>query len=317
MTKQSTIVKMIYGSHLYGTSTPESDQEYKGVYMPSKRDIYIGRISRSLTNNTKKDKGEGVKNTPNDIDDEFYSLHHFISLACEGQTVALDMLHAPDDMILKKNWIWDEIIKNREKFYTKNLKAFIGYARRQAAKYGIKGSRLDDAKRFIDALSGSAEESRLADIWGSLPRGEHIYYPGKDRNNIEQVQICGKTFQATSRISYTLPIITNFYENYGKRAQQAANNENIDWKAISHAVRAALQVKELLIDNTITFPLKDAQVVTDIKFGKLDYTTEVTPLLDTLIDEVEELSRKSTLPEKTDRKYWDDFIIRVVQEELS
>jgi len=46
----------------------------------------------------------------------------------------MDMLHAPENMILQKTKIWDEILLNKQKFYTKNLKSFIDYARRQASK---------------------------------------------------------------------------------------------------------------------------------------------------------------------------------------
>lgn len=34
-----TIVKMVFGSFLYGTDTPESDKDYKGVFLPSWEEI--------------------------------------------------------------------------------------------------------------------------------------------------------------------------------------------------------------------------------------------------------------------------------------
>jgi hypothetical protein len=96
-------------------------------------------------------KGDS-RNTKNDVDTELYSLHYFIKLACDGQTVAMDMLHAPESMILKKSKIWDQIVENKQKFYTKNLKSFIDYARRQASKYGIKGSRINAALQVLEIL---------------------------------------------------------------------------------------------------------------------------------------------------------------------
>ena len=110
-----------------------------------------------------------------------------------------------------------------------------------------------------------------------------------------------------------LDILARFYEEYGKRAREAAENKNIDWKAISHALRAALQVRELLQHNTITFPLKDATVLRRIKQGELDYKKIVAPMLEDLMAQVEELSEKSKLPAKVDRKFWDDFIINAVE----
>jgi len=147
----NTIVKLKFGSHLYGTNTPESDIDYKGVFLPTIDEIFLNRIPKSINTNSKK-SGATSKNTKDDIDCEIYSLHYFIQLACEGQTVALDMLYAPNNMIIEKSKVWDEIVKNRSKFNTKNLKAFVSYARKQAAKYSCRGSRLNTIEKILQIL---------------------------------------------------------------------------------------------------------------------------------------------------------------------
>lgn len=119
----NTIVKMIFGSHLYGLNTESSDKDYKGIFLPSKEEILLGKIPKTIDLSTNK---TNQKNSKEDIDVEYYSLHYFIKLACMGETAALDMLHAPENMLVETSDIWKEIIKNREKFYTKNLKAFVG-----------------------------------------------------------------------------------------------------------------------------------------------------------------------------------------------
>ena len=313
----NTIVKMIFGSHLYGTSTPESDLDYKGVFMPSREQILLGNFPKSMNQGSKKDSTG--KNSPGDIDFEEYSLHYFIHLACEGETVALDMLHAPNEMILKKSPIWNLIVHNRDKFYTKNLKAFVGYARRQASKYGIKGSRLNDAYRvanFLDDYMFSELEynpnPKLSSIWDQLPTGEHIFKLEPNENGMRYYEVCGRKIGETELITSARVVVINFIRKYGERARQAANNEGIDWKAISHAFRAAYQVKQILTEGNITFPLKEATYLKLIKQGKLDYQTVVAPELETLIEEVEALSLKSNLPEKVDRVFWDNFIMKEV-----
>lgn len=303
------IVKMYFGSHLYGTATEDSDLDYKGVFLPSKEQIFLGNIPKSYSYNTKKDDS---KNTKDDVDSEIYSLHYFVKLACEGQTVAIDMLHAPKNMIIEKSEIWDNIVYHKDKFYTRNLKAFIGYARRQASKYGIKGSRLSAAKEFIDFLKSYREEIPLKEVWDLLPTGEHIHFD-IDPNGLRVYQICGKKFQETARVGYILPIMEKFYDSYGKRAKQAEENKGIDWKAVSHAIRAALQVRQLLTEHTITFPLENADYLLKVKQGNVDYTTEAAPYLEQLMDEVEKLTEKSTLPMKPDKKFWDQFIIDTVE----
>ena len=318
----NTIVKMIFGSHLYGTDTPTSDKDYKGIFMPSKEQIYLGKIPKSYNEST---KSGSQKNTQDDIDTEMYSLHYFINLACEGQTVVLDMLHAPDNMILESSDIWERIVHRKSLFYTKNMNAFVGYARRQAAKYGIKGSRLAAAKSVLDFIDyyldseqggESGKYYQVKDVWDRLPRGEHIHDKEVDPNGHRIYEICGKKIEENVSLEYFYKIMEKFYHSYGERAKQAEKNEGIDWKAVSHALRAAYQVKEILINQTITYPLEEAEFIKKVKSGYYDYKTVVSPILEQLMFEVEVLSATSNLPEKVDRKFWDDFIIYEVEKYL-
>jgi predicted nucleotidyltransferase len=310
MNNLELIVKMKFGSHLYGTTDEHSDLDYKGVFLVPKNEVLLGRIPPSHSFDTKK--SSEAKNTKDDIDIEIYSLHYFIKLASEGQTVALDMLHAPDNMIEYKTKRWDYIVSHRSKFYTKNLKAFVGYARKQAAKYGIKGSRLNAARQVVNILKRIPDSDwKLDTVWGMLPVGEHQSFINNSPNKIKQYQVCGKILQSTQKISYTIDILNKFIDQYGKRALLAETNVGIDWKAISHALRAAYQVKELLTENTITFPLKNADYLLKVKKGELHYQNEVAPKLEKLMEEVEELSDKSNLPAKPDIKFWENFIVRI------
>lgn len=40
------LVRMKFGSHLYGTATPESDTDIKGVFLPELRDLLLARAPR-------------------------------------------------------------------------------------------------------------------------------------------------------------------------------------------------------------------------------------------------------------------------------
>jgi len=67
------------------------------------------------------------------------------------------------------------------------------------------------------------------------------------------------------------------------------------------------------MEKTITFPLKEAVFLRDVKQGKLNYIEEVAPILEDLMVEVEELSVNSDFPEKVDKEYWDGFICGVLE----
>jgi hypothetical protein len=317
----NVIVEMKFGSHLYGTDTPESDQDFMGVFLPTAESLILGpgfkgSYQKTINNNTNASDG---KNTSQDVDREFYSLQYFLKLALEGQTVALDMLHAPQSAILKSSYLWDALVGQRSRFYTKNLKAFIGYARRQAAKYGIKGSRLAEVRMVATFLEKSLirlkwnDNVRLADVWDWLPKGEHIYFHSgasdkQDSMSLRMYEVVGKKFQETAAISYVLPILLKFITEYGVRAQKAEQNEGVDWKALSHALRAAYQVKELFVDGTMTMPRPEAGILLAIKQGKVGFKS-VQRELESTMARVEELAERSTLPEKADHEFAKHFIL--------
>ena len=67
MKEAKTLIRIQHGSHLYGTSTPESDRDYKSVFLPAGRDIILQRVPKVI------DRGTGskhLKNTKDDIDDQ-------------------------------------------------------------------------------------------------------------------------------------------------------------------------------------------------------------------------------------------------------
>lgn len=305
------VVLMRFGSHLYGTNTPESDVDYKGVFLPSKEEVILQKVPPTLRHSSGDEHG---KNTKDDIDVELFSIHTFIKHACEGQTAAIDMIHAPDTMIMESSLNWEFITANKDRFYHRELAAFVDYARKQANKYGIKGSRMDAVAKTVEYLNSRPDNEKLADIWDCLPLGEHIVqYPATDSGSKPGIyrmhEVCNRKFQETAKVKYTRDALQLVYERYGARALSAKNNENIDWKALSHALRAAYQLEELFTTGNIVFPLKSADFLRQVKMGELDYTTEVAPLIEEKMELIEELSKNSDLPEDPDFKFWKDFIL--------
>src|ERR1700744_5377784 len=141
----NTIVKVKFGSHLYGTDTPFSDTDYKSVHIPDIDDILLQRVQGTIDLSPKV-KQEGEKNQPGDIDDKSISLQEFLYLLSHGQTMAIDMLFAPDQNLEIVTPLWRYIQRNSDKFLTNKSAAFVGYCKQQANKYGIKGSRVAAAR---------------------------------------------------------------------------------------------------------------------------------------------------------------------------
>jgi RNA repair pathway DNA polymerase beta family len=322
---ESTIVRIEFGSHLYGTNTPTSDHDYKSVYVPSASDILLQKVKGSTGHKVKRYEHE--RNAPEDTDDEAYSLQRYLSLLAEGQTVTIDMLFAPKPMVWTP--LWWEIQQNKDLLLTKRSAAFVGYCRTQANKYGIKGSRVAAAKEakegFERWLRIHGPSAKVFEVLDDKPRiiDEHTRVltkettPGKFETYFE---CCNRMVGFKNTLKEATHIYTRIYEEYGHRARLAQTNEGIDWKALSHAVRVANEALELLETHHVTFPLPNAAHILAIKRGTVSYA-EVAEEIEGLLVAVERASESSTLREVADQAFIDDLIRRVhgevVMEELS
>ncbi|MCP4341294.1 MAG: hypothetical protein GY799_21015 [Desulfobulbaceae bacterium] len=298
------VVLMEFGSGLYGTNTPNSDKDYKGVFIPSAEQIVFGTCPPVIKLDTKADSR--AKNTKDDIDFELWPLHKFVDKCLAGDPATMDMLHAPSGELVRTTRMWEFIRDHRASFYFKCNTQVVEYCMGQAAKYGLKGSRLACAREvqgfLYTRLHRLGEYQKMESIWDDLPTNEFAFFID------EFYEVCGKKMQRTARISYCLKILDNFFSKYGARALAAEKNEGIDWKAVSHAVRYVEQIKELYLTGDIVFPLKKREIILEIKQGLRPYKTEVEPYLEALVEELDELEAKSCLPAHPDEEYWKRFL---------
>jgi len=301
------IIKMTFGSYLYGTSLETSDKDYTGVFIPPARDIIMERTSKHIRECT--NPGNVSKNGVGDIDLTLYSLREFVELGLSNEIVALDMLYAPESMWLEpaRPVVWNYIVGNRDRFISSDPRAMIGYAKRQAARYGLKAGRLSDAKDVLEFLRPLDGLSRLIEVWPQLLVGENSWFDG------DYYIIVGKKLNKMLPIREAVGILDKFVENYGKRAQEAADNKGVDWKAIMHALRATYQVQELYKNHKITLPRPtgEAMFLRHVRTGTWPYKI-VSSILEDNIDYAMRLSEKTDYPKSPDRKFWDGFLYEVM-----
>ena len=316
MSEVQNIVRVKFGSHLYGTNTPESDLDYKAIHIPSAEDILLQRVKPSIKTAGRL-KGEGEKNTHADVDSESYSLQRFFELCEEGQTVAIDMLFAPEECC-EGNFLWSFIQQNRHRLISKKSAAFVGYCRQQANKYGIKGSRVAAVKDVVEMFTAAAADlgplARIGEIeysrYASLLANEHtkVTEGGKEDGPKETYfECCNRKMPLGASIKTATEVYTRVYESYGDRARLAQTNEGVDWKALSHAVRVGQEAVELLNTGTVTLPLPNADFIKQVKRGDIPYET-VAETIEALLVLVEIAAESSTLPDEPDRKFIDNFV---------
>jgi len=117
---KSVIFKCIVGSQAYGTNVEGSDIDIKGIYIQSPEDVLERGYQEQVTVNK---------------DEVYYELKRFIELCCTGNPTMLELLYSPEDCIVYKDPIFDEILVDRDKFLSKSCRhSFGGYAYAQIDK---------------------------------------------------------------------------------------------------------------------------------------------------------------------------------------
>ncbi len=311
------IVEMRFGSHLYGTATPRSDIDIKAVYIPQARDILLQRVEATIARGPSKDPGE--KNVAGDEDHEILSLQRYLELLAEGQTMALDMLFAPDTAMTRPPApLWRTIQDAAPRLVSRRASAFLRYCQQQANKYGIKGSRVS-AARHVHALLVAAEAAygpaaklvsagaEVSAFVGSCEQARFVDLPSPGGQLLRHLEVCGKKMPFNSSIKAAREMAQKLVADYGQRALQAERNEGVDWKSLSHAVRVGREALELLQTGRITFPLPYAAHILSVKQGELPYAA-VAGEIEELFHKIEAAAINSLLPNAPDIAFIDELV---------
>jgi hypothetical protein len=298
------VCEMLFGSHLYGLDTPDSDFDYKGIILPTREDILLSNSKYHIDLST---GDHNSKNTKYDVDKTYYTLHYFIELACKGETVALDMLHGSADKCTINSDVWEFLVNNRHRFYTKEMSTYMGYCKKQSAKYGIKGTRLGEIERVLDILSTYPEHCVVSDVdFSSSDLVQWVEYKG-----CNYLEVCGSKYQDNLKLKFIKESLAVTYNRYGERTKLAKQNIGIDFKALSHCLRASYQVRDILKNGFFAYPLAENDFILQVKLGQLDFTTVIQPEIERIIEEVNVLAQTSTLPQHIDVQFWNNYIIDV------
>lgn len=337
------IFRCLAGSHLYGTNTPLSDIDERGVFIPDERYFY-GFLNRV----------EQFEDKTNDT--TYFEIRKFMQLAMENNPNILELLFVPKDKWLQWNVDWSLIHKHRDLFVSKKCKfTFSGYAHSQFNRiklhrnwllnppkkkperkdFGLSEFKSDLTRDQIGAFNVLLS-LKLENIkeFHSLKEELEIMQETRDFKQLctQFTQIDKDSVQSIIPISDQFIEILqkensyaqaeryyNQYENWKKnRNPERAKLEEkfgFDTKHGSHLVRLITEGEELLTTGNITFPRPDAKFLLDIKNGHYKYE-EVSNLLETFESKFEDLYIKSPLPNQPNRVKIDKLCRQIVKRYL-
>ncbi|SFV65377.1 Thioredoxin, phage-associated [hydrothermal vent metagenome] len=314
-----------YGSKLYGTDNPNSDTDYKGIFIPNKNDVLLKRDLEHFNFNSNE---KNTKNSKDDIDLQLFSIYKFFNLLKKGETGAMDILFSMfrEDTQIYNDQEFTSIIKeNYKKFYNRNLHSFVGYCVGQSKVYNVRGERFNELHLFVKKFNSLVKEQGDKKLELVFPLIDEMFdeYDYKYINYIiadtsrgsgeikqgKYVEVLGKRFLGTVTVKYFADKITNMEEQFGNRARASA--KGVDFKALSHAVRVISEVEELIDNDFITFPLKNRVYVTSVKEGN-ETLEDVMDYLDNKLNIVQGKLENSNLPERSDEVFIDALLLKLI-----
>lgn len=145
--KNGAILVVKSGSHAYGTATPDSDRDYRGICF-APLETYFGNAT----------KFEQLECKSPDV--VIYELRKFVKLATQCNPNIIEILFTEDEDRVVCTHEASTLLKMRDLFLTKRAKStFSGYAVSQLKKLSVTG---DDALLAPKNLAGVAEASKRA-----------------------------------------------------------------------------------------------------------------------------------------------------------
>lgn len=306
------IYKGIFGSKLYGTSTPSSDNDFKQIHQASIESIVLGKSVDNINMST----NPKVRNTSSDVDFESKELRQFIKDCLGGQTYAFDMLFTPKKLWEYSTPTWIDLISRREKLLTNNITPFIGYCRSQSMKYSLKGEKLNTLMLLKDKILSNIDYVKMTVslFFEKNPELTKLKYVRKYTKKLVSASstkdevyydIVLTSTPGERQIAEVLPSINLQIKNYGARAKEAMDNQGIDLKAYYHALRICWELEQYLTTGEIVFPCPKRDILLKVRLGEFskDYVEHF------IEDEIERVLKiENTLPD-ADYEYWDNWIL--------
>jgi len=298
------------GSHLYGTADENSDVDYVSIFIPQEEYIVgmkrVDVIKRSTGN-------DHERNTKDDVDHVYYSLHKFLQLLLDNNPNIIELLFINNENLLKLEPEYVELMDNYNRFVSKKCYyTFCGYAFSQKKYLITKKERYDSLKRALDYLNTlDLYERGITEYEASKLNSILKFYKGM-RGNTEH-------FHKGMPLMFIYSRIRTEFESYGHRVKQLSGplENSFDRKFGYHLIRLMYEGIELLKNGRLEFPLsgKVKEQINAVKYGNMTLT-ELMKLYDEYKREIDYLFKSSKIRAKADFEWANQYLIKVYKQSL-
>jgi uncharacterized protein len=348
--KDRTVLLVRHGSHAYGTNTPASDEDFKGIAIPPKP-YFLGTMN----------KFEQAELKAPDPDAVIYDIRKFFNLAADCNPNIIEVLHTdPSDHFIVDP-IGEVILEHKNDFLSKKIKhTFLGYSvaqlkRIKTHKQWIMNPIVNEPKRggFGLAEKSEIDSSQLAavqsEIRKELDRFQFDFMEGLEE--AQKIEIRSTMTEMLSELKITneqhweatarkIGLSDNFIdvlrkENMYANARRSWEQYN-NWKKTRNPARAALEEKfgydtkhayhlvrlirmcrEILTTGKVIVKRPDREELLTIRNGAWSYE-QLIDFAESEDKALAELYLTSTaLPKTPDKEKLDQLCIQLVERSLS
>jgi predicted nucleotidyltransferase len=344
---ENTIALMLAGSNAYGTNTPESDLDLRGVMIPRDKEYYMGFQSHFE---------QYSESEPEDL--TIYDMRkafHLIS-NCNPNMVELLFTDEKYCRVLKPEW--RKVMEHRDKFISKKARyTYTGYAFAQLKR--IKTARnwlLNPPKKKPERLDFGLPEKRLVSkdelgafqwILVNLLKGslDHLNLSDSTKEELASLDLIGQVQsrgipddafpqiqRATGASDEWMHIMQmeqgynnakrhwDSYQSWKKgRNKHRAELEvkfGYDTKHASHLVRLMRMGKEILETGKVVVFRPDREELLAIRNGAWSYE-QIEEYAEKMQQEIIAVYETSTLRDKPDRVFLDKLCAEIIEEYIN
>ena len=346
---ETILVTYLVGSRAYGTVTPQSDEDYRGIFvLPSRCYLSIREPVTQIAderNNT-----------------TYYTLKRFFELASTTNPNIVEMLFMPDDCRIYESPLMSRLLEKRDIFITKQVyTSHVNYAAAQIKR--AKGQN-----KWINNPQSEEKPSETDFCWfipREMPDSQFLHRPIPLAKSGIDLAFCSCTameqvgntyrlyrydeptngiFRGGMLVCESIPkadentrciglLIYNRGEhekalcdhanywvwrqnrNESRWQSQENGKQDYDAKNMMHTFRLLLSGEHILKHGIplVRFEGEQLQTLLDIRWGKYPYG-KLIKMIDAKLADLDETLQSSTLPEMADTSAIDRLLAEITEE---
>ncbi|WP_300662213.1 nucleotidyltransferase domain-containing protein [Fluviicola sp.] len=335
------LLKCISGSRAYGLQTPQSDTDYKGIFISPKREYF--NLSHQ----------EQINNETNDI--VYYEWKKVVELLGKNNPTILELLATQGDCVLYKHPLLEQL-KVSDFLSKMCCQTFAGYAQSQVKKarglkkkisnpmeperkeivdfcYVISGLSVSPLRKWLfdnqlkQTDCGLVKLTHMRDMYALFHQSQSPdlslkgIFSGTDSNDVSVSSIPKGieplTLMSFNKDAYSIHCreYAQYWEWIEKRNESryqstVSHGKNYDAKNMMHTFRLLNMAEEIAREGVLHVKRPDRDFLMSIREGRFEYEELLKQAEDQVL-KIEELFEKSTLPQEPDLEKLEELLFQV------